>query len=264
VNRLSLGAQSFDGAVLRAMGRHHEAADSARAVDQARAAGFANVSMDLILGWPGESRTRWQAGLDALLALEPDHVSLYVLEVEGRTVLSHRRRRGALDLPDDDLVAELYRDTVDRLGTRGLERYEISNFARPGRASRHNLKYWSEVPFLGFGMSAHSFRGRRRWWNEDRYATYCRGVEEGRGATSGERILSELELAQEGLMTGLRRTEGVDLAAFRRRHGLDPMREWEGPLAEVREAGLAETVGGRLRLTERGVLLSNEVFRIFV
>jgi oxygen-independent coproporphyrinogen-3 oxidase len=264
VNRLSLGAQSFDGGVLRAMGRHHVVADSARAVDRARAAGFANVSIDVILGWPGESHERWRAGLDALLELEPDHVSLYVLEVEGRNLLAHRRLQGTLDLPDDDLVAELYRETVDHLGARGLERYEISNFARPGRASRHNLKYWSEAPFVGFGMSAHSFRGRRRWWNEDRYATYCRAVEKGHGAAAGERTLSDLELAQEALMTGLRRAGGVDLSAFRRRHRFDPMQRWKGPLAEVEEAGLVEVVSAHLRLTERGLLVSNEVFRIFV
>jgi len=202
--------------------------------------------------------------LDALLELEPDHVSLYILEVEGRTVLAHRQRHGTLALPADDLVADLYRETVDRLGARGLERYEISNFARPGRVSRHNRKYWDEAPFLGLGLSAHSFRGRRRWWNHDRYATYCRAVEEGRGGTVGERALSDLELAQEALFTGLRRTEGVDLAAFRRRHRIDPLLEWAEPLAEVGCAGLAEIVADRLRLTDHGMLLSNEVFRIFV
>ena len=191
-------------------------------------------------------------------------MSLYVLEVEGRNLLAHQRRQGTLALPDDDLVAALYRETVDRLGVRGLERYEISNFARPGRASRHNLKYWSEEPFLGFGMSAHSFRGRRRWWNRDRFATYCRAVEEGRGATAGERSLSDLELAQEALFTGLRRSEGVDLDAFRRRHRIDPTVRWGRALAEVEEAGLVEVASGCLRLTERGLLLSNEVFQIFV
>jgi len=264
VNRLSLGAQSFDDGVLGEMGRHHTASDSADAARLAREAGFANVSFDLILGWPGETRARWGASLDALLELEPDHVSLYVLEVEGRTVLAHRQRRGTLALPGDDLVADLYRETVDRLGARGLERYEISNFARPGLASRHNRKYWDEAPFLGFGLSAHSFRGGRRWWNLDRYATYCRAVEEGRGAVAGERVLTALELAQEALFTGLRRAEGVDLEAFRGCHRIDPLVEWAHPLAEVERAGLTETVAGQLRLTDRGMLLSNEVFRIFV
>jgi oxygen-independent coproporphyrinogen-3 oxidase len=264
VNRLSLGAQSFDDGVLREMGRHHVASDSAHAGRLARAAGFDNLSFDLILGWSGETRERWGAGLDALLELEPDHVSLYILEVEGRTVLAHRQRQGTLTLPDDDLIADLYREAVDRLGARGLERYEISNFARPGRVSRHNRKYWDEAPYLGLGLSAHSFRGGRRWWNLDRYATYCRAVEAGPGATAGERVLTALELAQEALFTGLRRVEGVDLEAFRRGHRIDPLVEWARPLADVEGAGLAETVAGRLRLTDRGMLLSNEVFRIFV
>jgi oxygen-independent coproporphyrinogen-3 oxidase len=263
-NRLSLGAQSFDDGVLREMGRHHAASDSVQAVRLARAAGFENVSLDLVLGWPGETRERWERGLGAVLALEPDHVSLYVLEVEGRTALAHRQRQGRLELPDDDRVADLYLETVDRLGAAGLQRYEISNFARPGYASRHNRKYWEDVPFVGFGMSAHSLRRGRRWWNLDRYATYCRAVEEGRGAVEGERELGARERAQEALFTGLRLTEGVDLAAFRRRYGMDPSVEWAAPLGEVEQAGLVETVGGRLRLTNRGMLLSNEVFRIFV
>jgi oxygen-independent coproporphyrinogen-3 oxidase len=263
-SRLSLGVQSFDDSVLGEMGRHHSASDSSRAVRLAREAGFRNVSLDLVLGWPHETRTRWRRTLAALLALEPDHVSLYVLEIEGRTVLAHRQRQGRLELPDDDRVADLYLETVDRLGAAGLDRYEISNFARPGFASRHNRKYWDDAPYLGFGMSAHSLRGGRRWWNLDRYATYCRAVEEGRGARAGERLRDARERAQEALFTGLRRTEGVDLEAFRRRHGIDPLAEWAIPLAEVAQAGLVETAGGRLQLTDRGMLLSNEVFRIFV
>jgi len=133
-NRLSLGVQSFDDGVLADMGRHHAAADSERAVALARTAGFSNVSVDLVLGWPGETRERWRRGLHRALDLEPDHLSLYVLEVEGKTVLSHRQRQGRLDLPEDDLVADLYLETVERLRDRGLARYEISNFARPGFA----------------------------------------------------------------------------------------------------------------------------------
>jgi oxygen-independent coproporphyrinogen-3 oxidase len=262
--RLSLGVQSFDDGVLREMGRLHSATDSTRAVELARGAGFENVSLDLVLGWNGETQERWGRTLDAALALEPEHVSLYVLEIEGRTVLAHKRRHGRLVLPDDDRVADLYLETVDRLGSSGLGRYEISNFARSGFASRHNRKYWDEAPFLGFGMSAHSFRHGRRWWNLDRYATYCRSVEEGRGARSGQRVLTRLEQAQEALFTGLRRVEGVDIETFQEQHGIDPSVEWAAALGEVARAGLVETVAGRLRLSDRGMLLSNEVFRIFV
>jgi oxygen-independent coproporphyrinogen-3 oxidase len=262
--RLSLGVQSLDDEVLSEMGRHHAAADSVAAVGAARAAGFANVSLDLVLGWPGETRERWRRNLTEVLALEPDHLSLYILEVEGKTLLAHRRARGLLDLPDDDLVADLYLESVESLAASGLPRYEISNFARPGFASRHNRKYWDDAPFVGFGMSAHSFRHGRRWWNHDRFATYCRAVEAGDTAVAGERVLGDRERAQEALFTGLRRSEGIDLERFRGRHGLDPREEWPGRLAEAEAAGLVVVAGGRFRLTDRGVLVSNEIFQLFV
>jgi oxygen-independent coproporphyrinogen-3 oxidase len=264
VNRLSLGVQSLDDAVLGEMGRLHTALDARRSVEAARGAGFANVNLDLLLGWPGETRERWLRGLDAFLELEPDHVSLYLLEVDGKTVLAHRKRQGRLELPEDDLVADLYQETVARLAARGRERYEISNFARPGFESCHNGKYWDDAPFLGFGMSAHSYRAGRRWWNHDRLAAYCRAVEEGGTPTAGERRLGARERAAEALFTGLRRRDGVDLRAFRARHGLDPIAEWPDGLGSAEAAGLVEVAGERLRLTDRGVLLSNEVFALFV
>jgi oxygen-independent coproporphyrinogen-3 oxidase len=246
------------------MGRHHSADDSRRAVEEARRVGFQSLNLDLILGWPGETRERWRRGLAGVLALEPDHVSLYVLEVDGKTALSHRQRQGRLELPDDDLVADLYQETVEWLAARGLERYEISNFARPGFESRHNGKYWDDAPFLGFGMSAHSYRDGRRSWNHDLFATYCRAVEEGGAVVAGERRLTARERATEALFTGLRRRDGIELATFRGRYGLDPLVEWREGLDSAAKAGLALVEGGRLRLTDRGVLLSNEVFRAFV
>ena len=264
--RVSLGVQSFDDTVLAEMGRLHSSADSVRAVQRARAAGLANLSVDLILGWPGETAARWQRGLDGVAALAPEHLSLYVLEVEGRTLLTHRARSGALDLPDDDLVADLYRRTVETLSALGLERYEISNFARPGFESRHNAKYWADLPFVGFGMSAHSYREGRRWWNIDTFGGYCRAIEE-RGpaaAVTGERVLSPRERAEEALFTGLRRRDGIDLVAFRAAHGVDVLADYARGLSAPFAAGLLERSGSHLRLTERGVLLSNEVFQAFV
>jgi oxygen-independent coproporphyrinogen-3 oxidase len=264
--RLSLGVQSFDDSVLAQMGRRHSAADARTAVEAARAAGFASVSIDLILGWEGETRERWAAALEGVRALAPDHVSLYVLEVEDRTVLSHRARHGGLSLPDDDLVADLYRRTVDALGAQGLARYEISNFARPGFESRHNAKYWDDVPFLGFGLSAHSYRGGRRWWNLDTYGGYCRTVETAgpAAARAGERVLAPAERRAEALFTGLRRSRGIDRAAFAGRYGTDPIDEFGPALADAFAAGLIELEGGVLRLTDDGVLVSNEVFRALV
>ncbi len=264
VNRLSLGIQSFDDAVLREMGRVHTASEAREAFAWARAAGFASVSIDLILGWPGESEGRWRANLDAVVALGPDHVSLYVLEVEGKTLLSHRERQGRLRLPDEDLVADLYAETAARFAALGLERYEISNFARAGHASRHNAKYWDDAPFLGIGMSAHSYRDGRRFWNAPGFWTYCQAIEERGSAVAGERVLSSRERVQEALFTGLRRREGVDLAAFRGRYGSDPLTDFGAQLSDAFDAQLLELESDRLRLTERGALLSNEVFRALV
>jgi oxygen-independent coproporphyrinogen-3 oxidase len=263
-NRLSLGVQSFDDLVLREMGRLHSGDDARSAVAAIRAAGFESVSLDLILGWPGEHAERWERNLAALASLQPDHVSLYVLEVEGKTLLTHRARHGGLRLPDDDLVVDLYRNTVTALARLGLERYEISNFARPGHASRHNGKYWDDAPFLGFGMSAHSYLDGRRFWNVESYGGYCRALETTGTARAGERTLAREEWIGEALFTGLRRSQGIELARFEGRYGVDPLAVYADGLRDVFSAGLLEVADGRLRLTERGILLSNEVFQVFV
>jgi oxygen-independent coproporphyrinogen III oxidase len=264
--RLSLGAQSFDDSALVEMGRLHSAADVEAAVVLAREAGFRSISLDLILGWPRETAARFERSLRALEVLRPEHVSLYLLEVEGKTLLAHAARRGGLSLPDDDLVADLYATAVAALADLGLERYEISNFARPGFESRHNRKYWDDAPFLGFGMSAHSYREGRRFWNHDTYGRYCRAIEEegAGGAQAGQRLLTPREHLGEALFTGLRRREGIGLEAFAARFGRDPLREYAEDLKDPIAAGLLEVSAGRLRLTERGVLLSNEVFRAFL
>jgi oxygen-independent coproporphyrinogen-3 oxidase len=261
INRLSLGVQSLDDAVLREMGRQHTASDGIAAVGLARRAGVQSVSVDLILGWPEETGARWRASLEGVLAADPDHLSLYVLEVEEKTLLAHRARRGTLRLPDDDLVADLYSWATERLARAGLARYEISNFARPGFESRHNGKYWDDAPFLGVGMAAHSYREGRRSWNEPSFGAYCRAIEERATALAGERLLSARERAADALFTGLRRREGIDLAGFGARYGYDPLVEHAGALRGPREAGWVMTDGHRLWLTERGVLVSNEVFQ---
>jgi oxygen-independent coproporphyrinogen-3 oxidase len=266
INRLSIGVQSLDDGVLRDMNRPHTAADAPRAVGLARAAGFENVSLDLILGWPGETRARWTHTLDEALRLRPDHLSLYLLEVEEKTALAHDLARGRLAVPPDDDVADLYQETVDRLGAAGLEQYEISNFARPGFESRHNARYWDDQPFLGFGMSAHSYRNGRRWWNHGSYGAYCRAIEEGGGtaAVAGSRSVDGRQRLAEAAFTGLRRRQGVDLTEFQRRYGRDLLVEWGDSLRDGLAAGLLERTESRLKLTDRGRLLSNEVFRALV
>ncbi len=266
VTRLSVGAQSFEDEVLREMGRLHDSAAIQDLVTSARRAGFESISADVILGWPGETPGRWRHGIDRLLELEPDHVSLYVLEIEGKNVLAHQAKTGALVLPPDDLVADLYLETVERLASGGIERYEISNFARPGAESRHNLKYWRDEPFLGFGMSAHSYRDGCRYWNVASYGAYCRAMESGDDSAvrDGERSLTDEVRMAEALFTGLRLVDGVDSAAFGARYGADPLDQFGERLDDAFAAGLLKSEEGRLRLTDRGMLLSNEVFQLLV
>ena len=259
VTRLSLGVQSFNDDVLREMFRDHTGDDATAAVRAARAAGFRNLSMDLILGWPGETSERFHASVRRLLDLGPDHVSLYVLETDGKTVVEHRARAGTLNLPDDDLVADLFNEAEDALSADGLHAYEISNFARPGFESRHNLKYWDDGPFHAFGMAAHGFEAGVRYWNEATFGKYCAAVEAEGSARAGERALSRKERLEEAVMTGLRVRCGIDRTAFRARHGVDVL-DWFGEaLRPSVTAGLVTVDAANVRLTRRGVLLSSEV-----
>ena len=264
VTRLSLGVQSFDDAVLREMFRDHTGDDATAAVRAARAAGFSNISMDLILGWPGETRERFRESLRRLIDLGPDHVSLYVLETDGKTVIAHRAREGALHLPDDDLVADLFNEAEDALAAAGVHAYEISNFARPGFESRHNLKYWDDGPFHAFGMSAHGFADGVRYWNESTFGSYCAAVEARGSARAGERALSRKERIEEAVMTGLRVRRGIDRAAFRARHDSDVMEMFGDALRPSIAAGLLEVDDEAVRLTRRGVLMSSEVLSAII
>jgi len=264
VNRLSLGVQSFDDAVLREMFRDHTGNDAAAAAKAARAAGFTNLSMDLILGWPGETRERFLGSLRRLLDLGPDHVSLYVLETDGKTVVAHRAREGTLNLPDDDLVADLFNEAEDLMAEAGVHAYEISNFAKPGFESRHNLKYWDDGPFHAFGMAAHGFEHGVRYWNEATFGSYCAAMEARGSARAGERTLSRQERLEEAVMTGLRVRRGIDRAAFRTRHGTDLMDQFGDALKPSIAAGLLRVDDASVRLTRRGVLMSSEVLSAVV
>lgn len=243
-NRVSLGMQSADDAELRAVGRIHTAADTIAAVEAARAAGFGNLSLDLIYGLPAQTLSRWLGNLDAALALKPEHLSCYGLKVEPDTPLWARRERA--DLPDDDAQAELYLAAVERLEAQGCAQYEISNFARPGRESRHNLKYWTLGEYLGFGPGAHSdFGGRRFALARDLDAFLA-----GRSVYSEDAAISPREREAERVMLGLRTAEGLDASL---------LAGAEGVLRQCEAHGLAALSGGRWRLTPRGFLVSNAV-----
>lgn len=261
INRASLGVQSFLDHQLRATGRDHTADQSRAAVAALRAAGFDNVSLDLIAGLPHQTMDEWTYNLHQALALKPEHLSLYLLEVKEGTKLADQILSGKLPTPDDDLAAEMYETLLDMLEQDGFEAYEISNFAR-SRAlrSRHNLKYWTDVPFFGFGVGAHSYDGDERYRNPSSIHDYLQLM-----STQGMAVIDRTsrrpeEKFYEALMMGLRLREGVHLPSLTSQYEISLSSTFTQEVQRLLEAEAVEFQDDQLRLTRRGVLVSNEVF----
>jgi oxygen-independent coproporphyrinogen-3 oxidase len=254
INRVSLGVQSFVQPELRRTGRKHTAEVVAGDISLLARAGIENINIDLIAGLPGQTEESWRESLAWIERLNPPHVSVYMLEVDedsrlGLEILGGGGRYGAREIPDDAAIAAMYQTAVATLARLGIRRYEISNFARPGFESIHNLKYWQLAPYVGFGADAHSFDAGVRWRNAETAAGYA-ALENPRASTSDA-------AADERFFVGLRLLEGIRLDAS----------EWaryEAPIRRFLDAGLLERSGDRLRLTSRGVLVSNEVFQEFL
>jgi len=271
INRASVGVQSFIDRELVSLSRTHTADDARRTIESLQAAGFENISLDLIAGLPEQSLADWQFNLDQALMLEPEHLSLYLLEVKESTQLYAQIKRGLRATPDDDLAADMYRMISKATQDHGYEHYEISNFERVFERetvsrfrSRHNLKYWTGAPFYGVGCGAHSYDGHARWTNILKSDAYIESVEASGFAIAERHELSEEDRAAEALFMGLRLKEGVSLSGFRSEYGVDVLERFSEDLPRLTEAGLIETRGGRLILTSAGRLLSNEVFVSFV
>jgi oxygen-independent coproporphyrinogen-3 oxidase len=259
VNRLSLGVQAMDDAALRLLGRQHTAERVRQAVATARAAGFDDLSLDLMYGLPGQTFGDWERTLDAALALAPDHLSCYLLTLEEETPMGAQVARGEIVLPDDDLIAAQYVLTRARLVAAGLRHYEISNWARPGRESRHNLGYWRAEPYLGLGPGAvSSIDGVRRKMTAD-VLLYLRAIAQGQQIFVQEETLDAATQLREALMLGLRLRAGVDPEAYRERFGVSVADVCGPALGELLAAGFLEWYYGRLRLADRALLVSNEV-----
>ena len=252
INRVSLGAQSFVTGELRRTGRKHTASTVRADVELLRECGISNINIDLIAGLPRQTAASWRESLDWIERLEPPHVSVYMLEVDedsrlGAEILLNGKRYGAGETPDGEATAAMYETAVERLAGMGIQRYEISNFARPGFESLHNLKYWQLDPYLGFGADAHSFDGLRRWQNAGSIHEYVTG--------QGKEYASSAP--DEKFFIGLRLMRGV----------IPSPEEWRNyalPIRRFVDNGLLETAGDSLRLTARGVMLSNEVFQEFL
>jgi oxygen-independent coproporphyrinogen III oxidase len=259
INRVSLGVQSFVQRELARTGRKHTAKVVEREVAMLRSTGLANVNIDLIAGLPGQTRASWQESLAWIERLAPPHVSVYMLEIDedsrlGNEVLLNGKRYGAPDVPSDELTAELYETAVAELARMGIQRYEISNFAQPGFESLHNLKYWRLEPYAGFGADAHSFDGAVRRENIESPSEYAAKIQSGDSACIGE---TPANPAEERFFVGLRLTQGVLLQP-------EDWRKFEQPIERFLADGLLVRDADYLRLTDRGVLLSNEVFAEFI
>ncbi len=264
INRVSLGAQSFDDEELASIGRDHNAEQIEDSVRLLRAGGIGNISLDLMLGLPGQNDVRWRTNLDRVAAMMPDHISVYMLDLHEKSPLYHLVAKGRHQLPDDDLVADLYLATLERLASLGYRQYEISNFALPGCQSRHNLKYWKRRPVLGFGVGSHSFFGNERYANYSSLSEYLRAIGERGSAVEWRRPVCAPEDLEETLFLGLRLNEGLDLDRLRSEFGDERVARFDATLRELTSRGLLDWADSVVRLTTTGMLLSNEIFREFV
>lgn len=278
INRLSIGVQSLDDGLLEVLGRRHSAQDALRAYSAALSAGFDNISLDLMYGLPDQTLDQWQETVAAIVDLQPTHVSMYCLTLEGGTPMEKAISSGTTSDPDPDLAADMYLAAEDAMQRTGYRHYEISNWAMPGRESRHNLTYWRNGQFLGVGPGAHSYLARTRFHNLRSPREYIRRMDgrlprpgtdvstqmlqEMPAVDSVEAIEQPMEMA-ETMMMGLRLDTGIVEAEFAARFGRSLSDVYAGVIPELHELGLIETEGGAVRLTDRGRLLGNEVFGRF-
>jgi oxygen-independent coproporphyrinogen III oxidase len=261
VNRASFGVQTFDDKALKLLARGHDSNDVRTTFELLRKAKFDNISFDLIGGLPNQNMVNWEDNLNQALDLEPEHLSLYLLELEDSTPLAEQIRSKRQPQPDEELAAEMYELMLDKVATKGYEQYEISNFSKPGFQSRHNNKYWNCDSVFGFGVSAHSFDGKVRWSNERDTNKYVSMIENGNSTIVAS---EEINLASEISFLGLRKNGGLNLRDYQARFGIDLKAKFASELENLSVAGLIIFENEYLKLTRKGMVFSNEVFSIFV
>ena len=269
VNRVSLGVQSFDDKEAASVGRLHKRATVIDDIARLRSAGITNINVDLIAGLPHQTREAWEASLEQLISLQVPHASIYMLEVDedsrlGRELIAGGQKYHAHFVPDEDLTADMYEMASEHLNAAGTQQYEISNFARAGFESIHNLKYWTRQPYLGFGVDAHSMLhsaaagSALRFANPDSLEKYLAGAAKERTLVDSEDAL------QEAFFLGLRLNKGIDLRALEVEFGKDQLSAYQPTISDLTEARLIEEDAATIRLTAKGRMLSNEVFERFV
>ena len=264
VNRLSYGVQSFRDDELGRLSRLHSAAGAVDVFVMARAAGFDNISLDLMMWLPQQTVAHWLESVDGLIAVGPDHASMYMLEIYPNAPLRDAMARRWWSVAPDDDAAEMYLSGLDRMDKAGYIQYEVSNVARPGRQSRHNLKYWTDGEWLGFGSGAHSTRAGTRWKNVSATEEYISAVAAGGPVATERRPLSAEERLEEALFTGLRLSVGLDLPAVRKRYDVDIWQKYGEELQPFVDQGVLLYDGRSLRLPRAGMLLANEIMAVFI
>lgn len=262
-NRLSFGVQSFDPDELRRMDRIHTPEDVVQGVEWARAAGFENLNLDLIFALPCQTLERWGSNLRQAIALQPEHLSLYALMLEPNTRFYHLYQKGKLRLPDDETQVAMFRLAQQLTAQAGYRQYEISNYARPGYECRHNLIYWRNEPYLGFGPGAVSYMRGKRWTNIKHPREYIRRIKVGEPLELEWEQLTGWDSVAETLMLGLRMLGGVDLTALETRFGLPVREHYAETIQKLIQRGWLERQGNTIRLTQEGLLWHSEIAMAF-
>jgi oxygen-independent coproporphyrinogen-3 oxidase len=255
---LSLGVQSFSDDVLGVLGRRHNAEQAKSAFLLARNAGFQNIGMDLIYGVPGQTMQQWKATLETAILCRPDHLSVYSLSIDDGSLFKQEVEAGRFTASDDDLAADMYEFAAVVLSRAGYRRYEISNFSLPGFECRHNVNYWERGEYLGLGPAAWSFVRGRRYHNIADISEYAKRIFAGTSAVAESEVPQEEQASRETLLLSLRTMKGLDLDRYRREYGPCMSQRLEAAMVPLREAGLLHVQDGRVTLSERGIMLSNE------
>lgn len=264
INRISVGAQSFDDRELSIIGRVHTSEMIADSLSLLRENAFRNINLDLILGLPEQTSRSWRCNLEALASLDIPHASIYMLDLDDTSSLVPLIAKGSITLPDEDMIADSYIETINFLHSYEYLHYEISNFSRIGYACRHNLKYWNREPVQGFGLGSHSFDGCFRFSNCTDIDEYCQLVEANQSPVIWKEVVTTEQALQESLFLGLRLAKGVDWDSINKHNLPDMLSHYEHALKELVMDGLVEWQGSIVRLTVKGILLSNEIFQMFV
>lgn len=264
VNRLSFGVQSFNDELLKRIGRTHRKEDVLKSIEHARAAGFDNISVDLIYSLPDQTVEDFQDTLRTAFSLDMEHYSAYSLIIEPKTVFYNLMNKGKLPLPTEEEEVQMYDMLMNEMEKHGYHQYEISNFAKKGYESRHNITYWDNASYYGIGAGAHGYVEGVRRANHGPLKKYMDAISETGTAFKEEHKVTREEMIEEEMFLGLRKTQGVSISGFERKFGADPLQILNEPIEENVKKGLLEIQGDYIRLTRKGKFLGNEVFQAFI